>query len=143
VVVFGVSAPLIGMFAGRHPHLRGVIVSGVGFATATGLALLLGWPGGDPPLALIAGLLGMAAFGGASSMLAFDLAREGWGSASSMVNIGGFGAAIIAQAAIGILVSVHLDYRLALTPLLALAAWGAVQTVRHASLPLPWSSSRA
>ena len=53
-----------------------------------------------------------------------------------MVNIGGFGAAIIGQAAIGMLVSVHLDYRLALTPLLALAAWGAVQTVRHASLPL-------
>ncbi len=60
-----------------------------------------------------------------------------------MVNIGGFSAAIVGQAAIGLLVSVHLDYRLALTPLLALAAWGAVQTVRHASLPPPWSSSRA
>ena len=57
--------------------------------------------------------------------------------------IGGFGAAIVGQAAIGLLVSVHLDYRLALTPVLALVAWGAVQTVRHASLPLPWSSSRA
>ena len=59
-------------------------------------------------------------------MLAFDLAREGspgaGGSVSGMVNLGGFGAAIVGQSAIGLLVSVHLDYRLALTPLLALAA---------------------
>ncbi len=76
-------------------------------------------------------------------MLAFDLAREGGGSASGMVNLGGFGAAIVAQSAIGLLVSVHLDYRVALLPLLILAAWGAVQATRHASLPLQWSSSRA
>ena len=36
-------------------------------------------------------------------MLAFDLAREGGGSASGMVNIGGFSAAIVGQAAIGLL----------------------------------------
>ncbi|WP_170179047.1 MFS transporter [Solirubrobacter pauli] len=143
VIVFGVSAPVMGYVAGRLPHLRGTLASGIALTTATGLALLLGWPGGHPPLALIAGVLGVAAFGGASSMLAFDLARAGGGSASSMVNIGGFGAAIVGQAAIGLLVSVHLDYRLALTPLLALAAWGAVQTARHASLLPPWSSSRA
>ena len=143
VIVFGVSAPLLGMLVGRRPHLRGALSSAVALTTATGLAALLGWPGGHPPLVLIAAVLAAAAFGGAASMLAFDLARAGGGSASSMVNIGGFGAAIIGQAAIGILVSIHLDYRLALTPLLALAAWGAVQTVRHASLPLLWSSSRA
>lgn len=143
VVVFGVSAPALGLLVGRNPQLRGALASGIALTTATGLAALLGWPGGQPPLVLIAAVLGAAAFGGAASMLAFDLAREGGGSASSMVNIGGFGAAIIGQAAIGLLVSVHLDYRLALTPLLALAAWGAVQTVRHASLVPPWSSSRA
>ena len=131
------------MLVGRCPHLRGALSSGVALTTATGLAVLLGWPGGHPPLVLIAAVLAAAALGGAASMLAFDLARAGGGSASGMVNIGGFGAAIVGQAAIGILVSVHLDYRLALMPLLALAAWGAVQTVRHASLPLPWSSSRA
>ncbi|MDA0179078.1 MFS transporter [Solirubrobacter phytolaccae] len=143
VIVFGLSAPMLGLLVGRNPQVRGALSSGVALTTATGLAVLLGWPGGHPPLALIAFVLAAAAFGGAASMLAFDLAREGGGSASSMVNIGGFGAAIIGQAAIGLLVSVHLDYRLALTPLLALAAWGAFQTVRHASLPLPWSSSRA
>ena len=48
-----------------------------------------------------------------------------------MVNLGGFGAAIVAQSAIGLLISIHLDYRIAL-PLLALAMWGAVQVTRHA-----------
>ena len=76
-------------------------------------------------------------------MLAFDIAREGGGSASSMVNLGGFGAAIVGQVGDRLLVSVPLDYRLALTPLLALATWGAVQAARHASLRPLWSSSRA
>jgi MFS family permease len=143
VVTFGVAAPVLGAVAGRRPHTTGALASGIAVLTAAGLGCMLGWPGGHPPLALIAAVLALAGLAGAGSMLAFDLAREGGGSASGMVNIGGFGAAIVGQAAIGLLVSIHLDYRFALTPLLALAAWGAVQTVRHASLPLPWSSSKA
>jgi MFS family permease len=149
VLVFGLSAPALGAIAGRHPARRGAITTAVAFAVALGLGLLLGWPGGHPPLALVAAVLCLSGFAGATSMLAFDLAREGspgaGGSASGMVNLGGFGAAIVAQSAIGVLVSVHVDYRLALTPLLALAAWGAAQTLRHSSsslLPL-WNSSRA
>jgi hypothetical protein len=72
---------------------------------------------------------------GAGSMLAFDRAREGagsaGGSASGIVNLGGFSATIVAQAAIGLLISAHLGYRVALLPLLALVAVGALQTLRH------------
>ncbi|MBE2317255.1 MFS transporter [Solirubrobacter sp. CPCC 204708] len=143
VITFGVSAPVLGAVAGRIPHAVPTLAAAIAVTTAAGLATMLGWPGGHPPLALIAAVLALSGFAGAGSMLAFTLAREGGGSASGMVNIGGFGAAIVGQAAIGLLVSVHLDYRLALTPLLALVVWGAVQTVRHASLPLPWSSSKA
>jgi MFS family permease len=147
VLAFGVTAPVMGAVAGRRPHLRGALASGASLATAAGIALLLAWPSGHPPLALIASVLSLSGVGAATSMLAFDLAREGspgaGGSVSGMVNLGGFGAAIVGQSAIGLLVSVHLDYRLALTPLLALAAWGAVQATRHASLPLPWNRSRA
>jgi hypothetical protein len=53
-------------------------------------------------------------------MLAYDLAREApaaGGSASGIVNIGGFSAG--------------LDYRVALLPLLAIVATGALQTLRH------------
>jgi hypothetical protein len=67
-------------------------------------------------------------------MLAFDLAREApaaGGSASGIVNIGGFSAAIAAQAAIAALVGAGLDYRVALLPLLVLVAAGALQTLRH------------
>src|SRR3954469_21592903 len=133
VLVFGTAAPVLGAIAGRFPARRGLLTSAIALTTAIGLAVLLGWPGGHPPLPLIAIVLATAGLGGAGSMLAFDLAREGGGSASGMVNIGGFSAAIVGQAAIGLLVSVHVDFRLAFTPLLLLVAWGAVQTVRHAN----------
>jgi MFS family permease len=132
VLTFGLSAPALGALAGRRPHLRGAMAATIALATATGLALLLGWPGGHPPVPVIAAVLAVSGVAGAGSMLAFDLAREGGGSASGMVNIGGFSAAVVGQAAIGLLVSLHLDYRFALTPLLALAACGAAQTLRHA-----------
>jgi MFS family permease len=133
VLVFGTAAPVLGALAGRFPAHRGLLTSTIALATAAGLALLLAWPGGHPPLALIALVLATAGLGGAGSMLAFDLARDGGGSASGMVNIGGFSAAIVGQAAIGLLTSVHVDFRFAFLPLLALVMWGAVQTVRHAN----------
>ena len=136
VLAFGVSAPVLGALAGRRPQRRGSLTSGASLVIAASLAVLLAWPGGHPPVEVIAAVLCVCGMGGATSMLAFDLARGGnpgaGGSASGMVNLGGFGAAIVAQSAIGLLVSIHLDYRLALLPLLLLAAWGAVQATRHA-----------
>jgi MFS family permease len=134
VLAFGLSAPVLGALAGRRPHRRGTLTSGVALLTVGGLALLLAWPGGHPPVEVLAAVLCLTGAGGATSMLAFDIAREGGGSASGMVNLGGFGAAIVAQSAIGLLVSIHLDYRLAFLPLAMLAAWGAVQATRHAGL---------
>ena len=133
VVTFGLSAPALGAIAGRFPARRGALTSGIALTTALGLAVLLGWPGGHPPLPIVGVVLCIAGLGGAGSMLAFDLAKAGGGSASGMVNIGGFSAAIVGQAAIGLLVSAHVDFRLAFLPLLVLAAWGAAQTVRHAN----------
>jgi MFS family permease len=134
VVAFGVAAPALGTLAGRNPAYRGRIASAVALATAAALGLVLGWPG-HPPLGLVVGMLVLSGVSGAASMLAFDLARDGvpnaGGSASGMVNVGGFSAAIVAQAAIGLLISAHLGYRVALLPLLALVAIGALQTLRH------------
>lgn len=134
VVAFGVSAPALGALAGRLPHRRGAIASAISLSTAAALGLMLGWPG-HPPLVLIVLMLVLSGIAGAASMLAFDLAREGagnaGGSASGMVNIGGFGATIVAQAAIGLLISAHVGYRVALLPLLALVAVGSLQTLRH------------
>jgi MFS family permease len=152
VVTYGVCAPAIGAFAGRHPRHRAQLASGVALATAATLGLVLAWPGGRPPVVLLALLLAMSGVSGAASMLAFDLAREvgraAGGSASGIVNLGGFSATIAAEAAIGLLVAAHLDYRIALLPLLALMLVGALQTLRHANLApatvrAPWSSSKA
>jgi MFS family permease len=134
VIVFGAIAPVLGQLAARLPHRRGAVASGVAIATATALAVVLGWPGGHPPVVLDALALALAGVSGAASMLAFDLAREApaaGGSASGIVNIGGFSAAIAAQAAIAALVGAGLDYRVALLPLLAIVATGALQTLRH------------
>jgi len=134
VVAFGLAAPALGALAGRSPANRGRIASGVAIATAAALGTVLGWPG-HPPLPLVALMLVLSGVSGAASMLAFDLARDGapnaGGSASGIVNIGGFSAAIVAQAAIGLLISAHLGYRVALLPLLVLVAMGALQTLRH------------
>lgn len=134
VVAFGVAAPALGALAGRNPANRGRIASAVAIATAAALGLVLGWPG-HPPLLLVALMLVLSGVSGAASMLAFDLARDGapnaGGSASGIVNVGGFSAAVVAQAAIGLLISAHLGYRVALLPLLALVAMGALQTLRH------------
>jgi hypothetical protein len=106
----------------------------VALTSAAALGLVLGCPG-QPPLALVALMLMLSGVSGAASMLAFDLAREGapaaGGSASGIVNLGGFSATIVAQAAIGLLISAHLGYRVALLPLLALMVAGALQTLRH------------
>jgi MFS family permease len=134
VIAFGVAAPALGQLAARLPHRRGRIASACALTTTAALALVLAWPG-HPPLALVVLLLMLTGVSAAGSMLAFDLAREGagsaGGSASGIVNLGGFSATIVAQAAIGLLISAHLGYRVALLPLLALAAVGALQTLRH------------
>jgi MFS family permease len=134
VIVFGLAAPALAQLASRIPQRRGTVASGVALATAAALGAVLGWPGGHPPVGLVALALGLAGVSGAASMLAFDLAREAPGagaSASGIVNIGGFSAAIAAQTAIAGLVGAGLDYRVALLPLLAIVAAGAVQTLRH------------
>jgi hypothetical protein len=98
------------------------------------LGAALGWPGGHPPVELIALMLALSGVSGATSMLAFDLAREApgaGGGASGIVNIGGFSAAIVAQAGIAMLVGAGLDFRVAMLPLLAIVAAGALQTLRH------------
>ncbi len=156
VLASGVWAPVAGALAGRFPHLRAHLTSAVAITTAAALGTVLAWPGGHPPVPALALVLVLSGVSGATSTIAFDLARDGGstagGSASGIVNLGGFTAAIVAQAGIGLLIAADLPYRIALLPLLALVAAGALQTLRHGRLwqpaiwsrvPSPWSSSRA
>ena len=86
------------------------------------------------------------ASGGPASMIGFDLARtftpvQAIGRANGIVNIGGFGASLLAMALIGIVLDVleprgmdaysYDDFRVALSVQFLFWAFGCVQLVRY------------
>jgi MFS family permease len=137
VVAFGATAPLIGALAGRRPGLRQPLLRGVAAAGIALWAPALLWPGGTPPVALVAAALVATGVGGAASMLAFDVAREGnpaavGGSATGLANTGGFTMAVATQLVAGRLLDsgVAAGIPVALLPMVALMALAAVMGAR-------------
>ena len=97
--------PLLGRLCGRWPLRRSVLVFGILAATATAWTVVLLWPG-RAPLALLVGLVVVLATNGPGSMIGFDYARtenpaERMGSASGVVNVGGFFASLCTILLIG------------------------------------------
>jgi MFS family permease len=93
-----VSGPLIGTFCGRLPYHRSSLVLGVVGSSALVWAAVLLWPGRAPLWLLVVLVLTLAA-NGPGSMIGFDFARtfnppRQFGSASGIVNVGGFTACI-------------------------------------------------
>jgi sugar phosphate permease len=101
-----VTSPLIGAFVTRWPYSRSTLVLWiVGAIMATWAAVLL-WPG-RAPIWLLVILVVVLAVGGPGSMVGFDLARTfnpptRLGSASGIVNVGGFVASLSTVALIGL-----------------------------------------
>lgn len=110
VLVLGaiVGGPLFGSLIGRRPELRMPLVVGfLGGAVLT-WTVLLGWPGGQPPIVLVALALVVLSLGGPASTVAFALARDynslrTVGTATGLVNVGGFTATTIAALSVGLL----------------------------------------
>ena len=106
VVTTVVSSPVIGTLTMRYPFSRSTLVLGiVGAAIVAWTAVLL-WPGRAPVWLLVA-LVVLIAVGGPGSMIGFDLARTfnpptRIGSASGIVNTGGFIATLAAVALVGV-----------------------------------------
>jgi len=104
VVGMGVG-PLLGKLCGRWPLRRSVLVFGIAGATITAWTVVLLWPG-RAPLWLLVVLVVVLASNGPGSMIGFDYART-WnpvhrlGSASGVVNIGGFAASLLTVLAVG------------------------------------------
>jgi MFS family permease len=98
--------PVFGQLVGRHPLRRSWLVLGiVGVAVAIWTAVLA-WPGRAPMWLLVLLVLGLA-LGGPGSMIGFDFARTfnppgRLGSATGIVNIGGFVASLVTIFAIGV-----------------------------------------
>ncbi len=106
VLVGMVVGPLLGQLCGRWPLRRSVLVFGIVGATAVTWTAVLLWPG-RAPLPLLVLLVVVLATNGPGSMIGFDYARtfnpaHRLGSASGLVNVGGFVATLVTMLAIGI-----------------------------------------
>jgi MFS family permease len=101
-----VTSPLIGAFITRWPYSRSTLVLWIVGAIMAVWAVVLLWPG-RAPLWLLIVLVVVLAVGGPGSMVGFDLARTfnpptRLGSASGIVNVGGFVASLSTVALIGV-----------------------------------------
>ena len=109
VVGMGVG-PVFGRLCGRWPLRRSALVFGILAATATVWTVVLLWPG-RAPLPLLVLLVAVLGTNGPGSMIGFDFARtenpvERHGSASGVVNVGGFVASLLTILAVGAVLDV-------------------------------------
>jgi sugar phosphate permease len=104
------AGPLMGSFVSRHPLRRSTMVLLISAGTAAAWAAVLLMPGRSP-LWLLACLVVVLAVGGPGSMIGFDFARtfnpaHRIGTATGIVNVGGFIAALLAIFLIGLVLDV-------------------------------------
>lgn len=108
MVPVGVLAgPVLARLTARHPLYRSNLVLGVVGLTVAAWTVVLLWPG-PAPLWVLVGLVVVLAANGPASMVAFDFARTfnpptRLGSATGVVNVGGFVASLLTILAIGVL----------------------------------------
>ena len=106
LVVIGMGfGPLLGRLVGRWPLRRSNLVFGIAVSTVVTWTVVLVWPG-TAPLWLLVVLVLVLGTNGPGSMIGFDYARtenpvERAGSASGVVNVGGFVASLCTVLAIG------------------------------------------
>lgn len=107
LVAGGVAAgPVVGRLTALHPLRRSSLVLGIVTTTAVAWAVVLAWPGG-PPLLLVAMLVLVLSVNGPGSMVGFDFARtdnppDRLGTATGVVNTGGFTASLLTILGIGV-----------------------------------------
>jgi sugar phosphate permease len=144
-VVVLVGGPLVGHLCGRLPRNRSVIALGIVAGSASMWAAVLLWPG-PAPRGLLVALVVVLAVNGPASMIAFDFARtfnptSRLGSATGIVNVGGFSASILLIVGIGVVLDLLTPagsgapplsaYRWAFTLQYLLWTVGATQVLRY------------
>jgi MFS family permease len=97
--------PVLGRLCARWPLRRSVLVFGILAATVLVWTVVLLWPG-PAPLPLLVLLVIVLGTNGPGSMIGFDYARtwnpvERMGSATGVVNVGGFVASLLTVLAVG------------------------------------------
>ncbi|MDZ5444976.1 MFS transporter [Micromonospora sp. 4G57] len=140
-----VCGPVIAHLCARHPFRRSVVVFAITAATAAVWAVVLAWPGRAPHWLLVT-LVVVLAMNGPGSVIGFDYARtfnpvHRIGSATGIVNVGGFVASILLILAVGVVLDLAtpagrstppLDaFRWAFAVQYLLWGLGAVQVLRY------------
>jgi MFS family permease len=120
--------PVMGWLAGRWPLRRSAMVLGLVGASALAWTAVLAWPG-RAPLPLLVLLVLVLASNGPGSMVGFDFARTEnpparLGSASGIVNVGGFVASLTTILAVGLLLDLTGSWRVAMAAQFAVWAVG-------------------
>jgi MFS family permease len=134
MVVVGMAfGPLLGHVIGAWPLRRSSVVFAVVGATMVTWTAVLAWPG-RAPLTLLVVLALVLGTNGPTSMIGFDYARTEnpaarLGSASGVVNVGGFVASLVLMLAVGVVLDL-LTPRGAVDP--SLGAYKAAFAVQYA-----------
>ena len=139
VVALALAAPVVGRLGGRGPYMQVRMAIVTGTLLVVAWTAVLGWPGARPPHALILAALAISGVGSAVSVVAFILARAGnpehmAGSATGLVNCGGFLAGSVAILAAGLLLGddgrTPIAFQHALLPMLGFSALSLLQITR-------------
>lgn len=106
IVAGMIAGPILGLLSARHPMRRSNLVLGVVWMTAIAWTAVLLWPG-EPPYWLVCVLVIVLGAGGPGSLIGFDFARtfnplRSHGSATGIVNVGGFVASFVMMYLIGV-----------------------------------------
>ncbi|WP_026533473.1 MFS transporter [Arthrobacter sp. H41] len=112
VAVGIICGPILGRYVARHPLRRSTMVLAIAGAITVGWLLVL-LHAGPAPYWLLAVLVVALAIGGPGSMIAFDFARTfnpstRVGTATGIVNIGGFAASLVSMYVIGVVLDLLL-----------------------------------
>jgi MFS family permease len=136
VVLSNMAVGLVyGQVIARHHAARAPLALGTVAVTAVAWATVLLWPG-HAPMWLLVALCSVLGACGPASMIGFDFARpanppESQGTASGIVNIGGFTASMTTLLAVGVLLDLtEGSFRIAFASIFVLEALGIVQILR-------------
>ncbi|MFJ5224342.1 nitrate/nitrite transporter [Streptomyces sp. NPDC088400] len=137
VVLSNMAIGLVyGQIIARHHAARIPLALGTVGTTALAWATTLAYPGDHAPMGLLIALCAVLGACGPASMIGFDFARpanppERQGTASGIVNMGGFTASMTTLLAVGVLLDASGDnYRIAFSSVFVLEAVGIMQILR-------------
>jgi predicted MFS family arabinose efflux permease len=109
---FTACIPFVGLTGHWPPRARAALLLVPGVLQAATLAALLAWPGTVAPRALVIAMLTLVGVSAAASVTCFDIARRATpraevGITVAIVNSGGFSAASLGSAVIGLWLGGH------------------------------------